>query len=126
VEARGANWLRVVRALPARGSVIAADVAGAGDGTLARGVLRIGGGAAESSTSRYGTEDGHGYGAMGGQLQRVLRIAGGGARRVRVAQQAEVCSGDGRGRRGSRRQARGGDEDGMDDGHARCTCCALR
>jgi hypothetical protein len=67
-------------------------------------------------------EDGHrkraGYGAMEGQLQRVLRIAGDGARRVRVAQQAEVCSGDRRGRRGSRRRARKGDEGVMDDGNA--------
>ncbi|KAJ7863506.1 hypothetical protein B0H14DRAFT_2574887 [Mycena olivaceomarginata] len=50
-KARGAHCLRVVRALPARGSVIAADVAGAGDGKLARGVLRIDGGSAESSAS---------------------------------------------------------------------------
>jgi hypothetical protein len=48
---RGVQCLRVVRALPARGSVIAADVGGAGDGKLARGVLHIGGDAVESSTS---------------------------------------------------------------------------
>ncbi|KAJ7799372.1 hypothetical protein B0H14DRAFT_3156504 [Mycena olivaceomarginata] len=42
---------------------------------------------------------GEGMGAMGGQLRRVLRSAGDGARRVRVAQQAEVL--------GSRRRARG-------------------
>jgi hypothetical protein len=45
---------------------------------------------------------------------------------VLVAQQAKVCSGDGRGRRGSWRRARGGDHGGMDHGNARCTCCALR
>ncbi|KAJ7800106.1 hypothetical protein B0H14DRAFT_3156175 [Mycena olivaceomarginata] len=54
VGARGAHCLRVVRALPARGSAIAADVAGAGDGKLARGVLRIGGGAANVVNERGG------------------------------------------------------------------------
>jgi hypothetical protein len=92
VDVRGAHCLCVVRALSAHGSVIAADAAATSDGKLACSVLRIGGGTAESSTSgAVCTEDGHGrwggYGAMGEQLQGVLRIAGDGACRVCIAQQ---------------------------------------
>ncbi|KAJ7846833.1 hypothetical protein B0H14DRAFT_3138632 [Mycena olivaceomarginata] len=89
VEARGAHCLRVVRALPARGSVIAADVAGAGDGTLARSVLRIGGAARfERRTVRRwtcgGGRGGDNRGAGDGErlLPRVLHTQGGGACRV--------------------------------------------
>jgi hypothetical protein len=97
----GAHHLRVVRAMRACGSVIAAAVAGAGDGTLVCEVLRVGG--VRRSRKRagwYGPEDRCGKRGVTGRWEKAAEWHAGGASCVRGVRQVKVLS---RGRHGRRR-----------------------
>jgi hypothetical protein len=88
-----AHRLRVVRATPARGTIIEANAAGAGDGKPPGGVIneRGGVGLRMDGGSGEGMDD-------GGTAAAYAAYTGDGARRVRGARQAEVWSGVRRGR----------------------------
>ncbi|KAJ7865117.1 hypothetical protein B0H14DRAFT_3133466 [Mycena olivaceomarginata] len=113
VEAWGAHCLRFVGPLLAPSRVITANAAGAGDGKWAA-VRR-----SRQRAWQYGADDGRGkrggYGAIGGQLQLMLRTRGivplvfAVRGRPRFGADGGVGAEDGRG-------ARGGNEGGVGDG----------